>query len=56
MKLQKIILTVVLIFTFTACAFQEPDYLETINSAELKQVMAEADVFLMMSIPQGRDL
>jgi len=47
MKLQKIILTVACVFIVTACAFQEPDYLETISSAELNKIMAENDIFLM---------
>jgi len=47
MKSHNFIIISSLTFLITACAFQEPDYLQGISSDELHQLMAKDDVFLM---------
>lgn len=47
MKFKKYTYFLTLIFIASACAFQEPDYLEMIDAAELNQIMAKEDIFLM---------
>jgi len=47
MKLYKLALTVIFIFSVTACAFQEPEYLKMVTPAELDKIMQQQDVFLV---------
>jgi len=36
-----------LILTLSSCGFQQPDYLQSINSAKLNEVMQNEDIFLV---------
>ena len=43
----KLALLATFVFTVTACAFQQPDYLKVISSTELNKIMQNKDVFLV---------
>jgi rhodanese-related sulfurtransferase len=46
-KFYKAILFAIFVFIFTACSFQQPDYLKVITSAELNEKMQREDIFLV---------
>ena len=46
-SIYKLALFTTFIFTVTACAFQQPDYLKVISSTELNKIMQNEDVFLV---------
>ncbi|MCK5665549.1 MAG: rhodanese-like domain-containing protein [Thiotrichaceae bacterium] len=46
-NIYKLALLTTFIFTVTACAFQQPDYLKVISSTELNKIMQNEDIFLV---------
>lgn len=47
MKLYKLALNIIFIFSVIACSFQEPEYLKMVTPAELDKIMQQQDVFLV---------
>lgn len=56
-KLNNAIFPLLLLIMFTACQYQQPDYLTLIKPAELHQLMQNQDIFLIdVHTPQQRHI
>ena len=45
--MQKTFTTLALCLLFSACSFQQPDYLQMLSAAELNSIMQNQDIFLV---------